>query len=114
MVGLLEDRSDPRMPIMVMPALSDGEYRGLSNAGPTQPDSTISRVGPYFTAENATLNVASYADMKFTEAEARLILSGAVAAEAPYRAAIRANMEKWGVAEADIVLYLAARPPLAT
>jgi hypothetical protein len=56
----------------------------------------------------------SYSDQKFTEAEARLIVSGAAAADAPYREGIRANMQKLGVGTAAITAYLAARPALAT
>jgi hypothetical protein len=89
-------------------------YRGHYNDADVEPDSTISEVGHYFTAEDATLNVASYADAKFTEAEARLIVSGAAAADAPYRAGIQAIMQKWGVAQGDIDAYLADRPSLAS
>lgn len=119
MVGMLEERNDPRLPIMVMPTLADLEngetvYRGHRNGALPEPDSTLSRVGDFFTAEDAPLNIASYADAKFTEAEAQLIVSGPAAADAPYREAIRANMEKWGVAQADIDAYVAARPPLSS
>lgn len=113
-VDLLVERDDPRLPIMVDPALSDGAYRGLLNGAPPQPDSSISQVGIFFTAEGASVNIASYAEAKFLEAEARLIVSGAAAADAPYRAAIRANMAKWGVAGTAIDAYVAARPPLSS
>lgn len=113
-VGMLLERNDPRLPIMVEPALKDGVYRGHKNGDPAQPDSSISRVSARFTAENAPVTVASYAEAKFIEAEARLIVSGAGAADAPYRAAIRANMEKWGVASSAITTYLAARPSLSS
>lgn len=117
---LLKERNDPRLPIMFDPAVKDlletGQkvYRGHYNDAAVEADSTISTVGVFFTAEDADLNVASYADAKFTEAEARLILSGAAAADAPYREGIRAIMEKWGVAQADIDAYLAARPSLGS
>jgi hypothetical protein len=114
MVDMLKDRNDPRLPIMVEPALTDGEYRGHANAAAPEPDSMISQVSAYFTAEAASANVASFADAKFMEAEARLIVSGAGAADGPYREAIRANMEKWGVAAADVDAYLAARPALGS
>lgn len=114
LVDLLTERNDPRLPIMVMPALSDGAYRGHANAASPEPDSSISQVGTYFVAEGAPASVASYAEAKFIEAEARLILSGAGAADAPYRAAIRANMQKWGVASSAIDAYLAARPALSS
>jgi hypothetical protein len=114
-VVLLGGWNDPRLPIAVAPTLSDLPtlvYRGHQNGGDQVNDSTVSDVGPYFAAENASLNWASYADLKFIEAEARLILNGAAAADAAYRAGIRANMEKMGVAQGAITAYLAARPPL--
>ena len=118
-VDMLMERSDPRLPIMVEPAIKDMEngetvYRGHYNHVDPEPDSTISEVGHYFTAEDAPLSVGTYADAKFTEAEARLIVGGAGAADAPYREGIRAIMEKWGVDAADISAYLAERPSLAS
>jgi len=113
-VDMLTDRTDPRLPIMAEPALSDGAYRGHANDASPEPDSSISQVGAFFTAEDAPVNVASFAEAKFIEAEARLIVSGAGAADAPYREAIRANMQKWGVAAAAIDAYIAARPSLST
>jgi hypothetical protein len=119
-LDMLNERNDPRLPIMVEPAVKDlletGQvvYRGHYNDADTEADSTISQVGHYFTNEDALLNVATFADAKFTEAEARLIVSGPAAADAPYREGIRAIMQKWGVASGDIDTYLAARPSLAT
>lgn len=116
---VLRPRDDPRLPILVMPALTDIEegatvYRGHENGAGEQPDSSISEVGHDFTDEDAPLNWASYADAKFTEAEARLILGDVAAADEAYRAGIRANMEKLGVAQGDIDAYLSARAPLAS
>ncbi|MEX2282916.1 MAG: SusD/RagB family nutrient-binding outer membrane lipoprotein [Gemmatimonadota bacterium] len=127
-VELLKGRNDPRLPILVAPAAWDSvrgtgvnqviyrpsspTYRGHRNGEPQETDSTLSRIGPRFSNEDAPLNLASYADAKFTEAEARLIVSGAAAADATYRDGIRANMQKLGVATAAINAYLAARPAL--
>jgi hypothetical protein len=113
-VTMLQERNDPRLPIMVEPALTDGAFRGHANAADPEPDSMISQVSAYFTAEDASTNIASFSEAKFIEAEARLILSGAGAADGPYREAIRANMEKWGVDAADIDAYLAERQPLGS
>jgi hypothetical protein len=122
----LKSRSDPRLPIMFTPIVFDSvrgttrypsttpTYVGHPNGGSTLSDSTVSWIGPFFSNENAKLSVVSYADQKFTEAEARLIVSGAAAADAPYREGIRANMTKLGVASTAIDAYLAARPSLAT
>ena len=130
MVSLLGSRNDPRLPIMFTPILYDSirgtgaarrvypsarpTWVGHANGADPLTDSTVSWIGPYYANENATLNVASYADQKFTEAEARLIVSGAAAADAAYREGIRAHMQKLGVATAAITAYVTARPALAS
>jgi hypothetical protein len=126
MIEMLKSRSDPRLPIMFTPIVYDsarGTQRypskaptwvGHRNGSATLADSTVSWIGTYYSNENASLNVVSYADQKFTEAEARLIVNGAAAADAPYRDGIRAHMQKLGVSAAAITTYLAARPPLAS
>ena len=126
MVEMLKSRSDPRLPVMFTPIIYDSirgttrypsttpKYIGHRNGAAQLTDSTVSWIGPLFTNENASLSLVSYADQKFTEAEARLIVSGAAAADAPYRDGIRANMQKLGVATAAINTYLAARPALNT
>jgi hypothetical protein len=116
---MLKERNDPRLTIMLEPTIKSVEagepvYHGHYNDGETEADSTVSEVGYLFTDEDADLNVASYADAKFTEAEARLVVSGAGAADGPYREGIRAIMEKWGVDQADIDAYVDARPSLTT
>jgi hypothetical protein len=124
LIELLKARSDPRLPVMFTPVVFDSvrgtvrypaattRYVGHPNGGSTLPDSTVSWIGPFFSSDTARLNVVSYADQLFTEAEARLIVSGATAADAPYRAGIRANMTKLRVDTAAITAYLAARPNL--
>jgi hypothetical protein len=126
MVELLKRRGDPRLPIMFMPIRYDSivgttrypsttpKFVGHRSGADPITDSTVSWIGAYYSADNASLNVASYSDQKFTEAEARLIVSGAAAADAPYREGIRAHMQKLGVSAAAITAYLAARPSLAT
>jgi hypothetical protein len=130
MVDALKARNDPRIGVMFSPIPYDS-IRGTGTARVTYPakpntfvgmqegqstfnDSTVSWIGTYFSGDTARLNVVSYADQKFTEAEARLIVSGAAAADAPYRDGIRANMQKLGVSDVAITAYLAARPALGT
>ncbi|MGH8247541.1 MAG: SusD/RagB family nutrient-binding outer membrane lipoprotein, partial [Gammaproteobacteria bacterium] len=126
LVELLKARQDPRLPIMFTQIVYDSirgttrypasavRFVGHRNGAATLTDSTVSWIGPFFSAENASLNVVSYADQKFTEAEARLIVSGASAADAPYRDGVRANMQKLGVSTSAINTYLAALPALNT
>ncbi len=131
MVSLEQTRNDPRIGILFAPIWYDS-IRGTGTARKTYPakpntyvghlsgsdvfetDSTVSNIGSFFSGEAAPLSVASYADQKFTEAEARLIVSGAAAADAAYRDGIRANMTKLGVPAAAITTYLNARPALNT
>ncbi|MEX2531889.1 MAG: SusD/RagB family nutrient-binding outer membrane lipoprotein [Gemmatimonadota bacterium] len=89
-------------------------YRGNRAGSPGEPDSAISRLGSFFTADSLPHIWFTYEDTKFLEAEARLNVSGAGAADAPYRAGIRANMERIGVPQAEIDAYMAAVPPLGS
>jgi hypothetical protein len=130
MVELLKSRSDPRLGIMFSPIPYDSirgtgaaritypakpnTFVGMQEGQSTLNDSTVSWIGLAFAADTARLNVVSYADQKFTEAEARLIVTGAAAADAPYREGIRAHMQKLGVPAAAITTYLTGRPALNT
>lgn len=132
-IGMLKENQDPRLPIMANPAelacpedmpylredcqiaeevTTEPIYRGNLSGGVGEPDSAISRLGSFFTADSADHVWFTYEDTKFLEAEAQLILGGPAAADAAYREGIRANMERLGVAEEDIAAYLAAVPPL--
>lgn len=127
----LLDRDDPRLPIMVEPAglvcpegtnyeradctvATEVVYRGNRSGGPGEPDSAISAIGEFFSQDSTDHVWFPYEDTKWIEAESRLILSGAGAADAPYREAIRANMERLGVPQGEIDAYLAAQPSLGS
>jgi hypothetical protein len=116
---VLKAREDPRLPMMVEPALADladggvTVYRGHQNGEAEEPDSTLSQVGHFFTNEARPVSWASYSEQKFIEAEAHLILGDLGRANEAYRGAIRANMEKWSVPQDEIDTYLQARPALA-
>ena len=130
MVEALKARNDPRIGILFSPipydsirgsgttrityAAKPNTFVGMQNNGTTFNDSTVSWIGPAFSTDSARLSVVSYADQKFTEAEARLIVSGAAAADAAYRDGIRAHMQKLGVPTAAITAYVNARPALNT
>src|SRR5262245_27459095 len=130
MVDALKARNDPRIGIMFTPIPYDSirgtgsarvtykakpnTFVGMQEGQSTFNDSTVSWIGPYYSADTARLNVVSFADQKFTEAEARLIVSGVDAADAPYRDGIRAHMQKLGVPAAAITAYLNATPALST
>lgn len=125
-VSLLEDLDDPRLPIQARPAgavdgngLVEGfdpenpEYIGHDNGEEGQGASQVSSFGEYYSAPDASLNWISYAELKFLEAEATLIISGAVAAQPIYEDAISASMDKLGVDDADATAYVSSLPLLA-
>ncbi len=130
-IEMLRANNDPRLPIMAEPAplecpeglgysrdecvlATTTVYRGNPSGEVSEPDSAISRIGGFFSADSADHVWFTYEDVKFLEAEARLIVSGAGAADALYRDAIRINMERLGVASSDTDAYLAAKPPLSS
>jgi hypothetical protein len=132
-VDLLTGLNDPRLAVIARPAEYDGVIRGhvpgqprnttgnaLFDTGerPDAPgvafnDSIISKLSINVTADTIDYVWFSVAEAKFIEAEARLIVSGAAAADAPYRAGIRADMERLGIADAAIDTYLGGLPSLA-
>lgn len=113
-VGLLKNLDDPRLPIQANAADSTGLYTGHPNGAPGELVGNVSAIGDFYAAGDAPLTWLSYAEAKFIEAEALLRTQGASAADAPYRDAIRANMEKLGVPAGDIDAYIASRPSLSS
>jgi hypothetical protein len=129
-VEMLRGTDDPRLPIMIRPAdlecpagagyqredctiATSVIYRGHPSGTPGQPDSAISRIGSFFSADSADHVWFTYDDAKMIEAEAQLVVSGAGAADAPYREGIRANMVRLGVPSAQIDAYLNDLPALS-
>lgn len=125
-VNLLQDLDDPRLPVHARPVGAvDGsgevpgfdpdepEYAGNVNGEEGGGATNYSSIGEFYSAPDASLNWVSYAEALFIEAEATLITSGAVAAQPVYEEAIRANMEKLGIAEGDIDAYILSLPLLA-
>jgi hypothetical protein len=100
--------NDPRLPVFAQPNDS-GAYQGLTNGllgGP--PLSEISRIGALWReTPDAPMALLTYSEVLFLEAEAaeRGWITGN--ADSLYAAAIRASMEQYGIATADIDTYLA-------
>ncbi|SHF31609.1 Starch-binding associating with outer membrane [Fodinibius roseus] len=124
-VDLLKSLDDPRLPIQARPVGaidSDGpvagfsdenpEYEGHENGEQGSGTDTISSIGEFYSAPDAPLNMLSYAEAKFIEAEATLITQGAAAAQPVYEEAVQASMNKLGVADTEADLYIASLPPL--
>ena len=110
-VDSLLSLNDPRLPIFADPNFASGAYAGLPNGlndGEGADLSTISRIGSYWRkTPGAPLALQTYSEVLFLEAEAaqRGWISGDPGTL--YAAAIRASMEQYEIAEADIAAYLA-------
>jgi hypothetical protein len=136
-INLLKELRDPRLPIHARPAgavgnnglvadfqapafdpevhfsLTDSTFLGQpSGVDPRLGTVQASSIGAFFSAPGAALAWFRYPSLKFVEAEATLIVSGAAAAQPIFEDAIRADMERVGVAAADIAAYIASLPAL--
>ncbi|MBC7777798.1 MAG: SusD/RagB family nutrient-binding outer membrane lipoprotein [Phycisphaerae bacterium] len=71
-MNLLETSNDPRKENYWTKALTDGAYRGKDNSSPTSGNliQTYSRLGGYFDKKDAPMHLATYAELRFIEAEA--------------------------------------------
>lgn len=79
---------------------SDGTYQGHENGvDDGEGDENVSSIGPYYSAEDAPLIWMNYAEVKFIESEANLILGNGPAARTAYEEGIRASMDQLGVTE---------------
>jgi len=107
---------DPRIDFITAPATAGdriGEYVGVRNGegrgeAPEANARAVLAVGSWYASEpTAPLQIATYAEMKFIEAEVNFRDGNTPAAFAAYEAGIRAHMEKLGVPQADIDAYWA-------
>lgn len=112
-VQMLKSLDDPRLPEQARPN-SNGEYRGHENGAAAENDDLISVMGEFYASPGADVTWLSYAEAKFMEAEATLILNGASAADPIYRDAIRASMNKLGIDDAERESYVNSQPALTS
>lgn len=100
---------DPRLGLMVG-TTDDGEFIGTVNGAgrgdaPEQGARSTLIPGQYYTSTLSPVLIATYAELKFIEAEAALDTDKARAFDA-YMAGIEAHMDMLGVAAADKATYL--------
>ena len=114
-VDTLKTRNDPRLEIMVAPALNTGEYTGRTIGAVDVGDLyDYSIPGEFYRGDDAPNYIVSYSEALFLKAEATFIQSGAAAAQPFYTQAVESHMEKLGIntAGAEAVAYFAARGTL--
>jgi hypothetical protein len=112
LVDTLVSLGDPRLPFYAQRSAIGAQYSGAPNGlgasqGGTYADIT-SAVSSTVARKDAASVLMSFAEFSFIEAEAaeRGWITGS--AETFYTQGIRASMQKWGVAPADIDAYLSS------
>jgi hypothetical protein len=101
---------DPRLPKIVNPG-SDGVYRGVVN-GITKdglaPDLVGSLWGKFYTDNPSPFWLFTYEEVKFIESEAAFRTNNKSRAYTAYIAGITSNLERLGVNQTDISVYLSS------
>ena len=123
-VDLLTNLNDPRLPVQARP-VGAVDNNGLTNATITNPTyvghlngtdgegaANISSIGSYYSSASSSLNWFNYSEVKFIEAEATYIISGATAAEPIFKDAVAASMDQLGIDSGDSQTYINNLPQL--
>lgn len=106
--NLLTGLNDPRLPLFVGDIPGGGKsYAPNGSAQNDQSGNIYSRASANVVNATAPMQLVTFDEMKFIEAEANLRLGNQAAANTAYQAAVTATMTRQGVAVADITTYLA-------
>lgn len=119
-LNMLENLNDPRLPMMVDPAVNSGEYVGHTNGDGNLPNALddVSDIGIFYMQEQTYIPIVTYMEQKFIEAEANLILGNMPEAAAAYAEGIRTHMGMLSgngatgetISETEMDDYIAANP----
>jgi len=101
---------DPRLPLITDPT-QYGDYRGTPNGQGRTGTGTENKecylsVDGWYSSDNSPLQIITYVECEFMKAEAELRKGDKANAYNDYLTAITANMQKIGVADADIQAYI--------
>ncbi|MEO6732698.1 MAG: SusD/RagB family nutrient-binding outer membrane lipoprotein [Ferruginibacter sp.] len=111
---------DPRLPLL-MDKKTNATYSGLANGGGNTGSTIDLTTNTYYASDPSPLLMATYAEQKLIEAEARFLSNGGSATSTgstqaaydAYLAGIKAHMTKLGVSVANMNAYT-ANPQVAT
>lgn len=103
------DVFDPRLPLITN-VTRYGDYRGTPNGKGRTGTGTENResyltVGGWYSSDNSPLQIITYSECKFIQAEAAFRKGDNATAYAAYMEGITANMKKMGVADTAIARY---------
>lgn len=113
-VNYLKKTSDPRLPYLAAKNIS-GEYVGVPYAVGGAKAQDLSLIGPVLSQQNSAVNVITYAQVLFAQAEAAASGWTNGNAKALYESAIEASLQQWmgsDYTESALKTYL-AQPDVA-
>lgn len=108
-VNYLKKVSDPRLPFLAAKNIS-GEYVGVSYAVGGAKAQDLSLIGPILSRQNSAVNVMTYAQVLFAQAEAAALGWTTDNAKTLYESAVEASLQQWmgtGYSETALKTYLA-------
>lgn len=112
-VDYLKNTNDPRLPVLIAPAKSNGAYTGRPIGTPTTGSlESYSLLGSYYGSRTSPVFLITYSEALFIRAEATLIKSGAAAAQPIFQDGIRSHMAKLGIDNVRTNDYITARGTL--
>ncbi len=105
---------DPRLPLFATVS-TDGTFRSLAASAGLPAGSTLLNFpqvyGRYIFRDNEPYPIITYSELQFIKAEAALRAGNNTLAYQAFTTAIRANMQKAGVTEANIATFLSTAIP---
>jgi hypothetical protein len=110
MVDIMNPLNDPRREVWLVPATTDGQFRGSERWGFVEPDvrEDISNFNEaWVNGTSGPDGWFRYCEVCFLKAEIALKAGSPAIAKAEYEKGVRASLEEAGVSEGDIVAYMA-------
>lgn len=113
-INMLQTMNDPRLPFQVATVATGanaGKYVGVTNDPTPSALVNYSPIAPFYSAQDAKLNLLIYAEVPFLRAEAEFLKANktvTAAVTTAYEAGIRASMLLYGIAGAEADTYVAA------
>lgn len=111
-LNLLQASNDPRLAFQVAKVASGvnaGKYVGVTNDAPPLAIANYSPIAPFYSAQNANLNLLLYAEVPFLRAEAEFLKANktvTTAVVSAYTEGIVASMKLYGIENSVINPYL--------
>ncbi|GGH09007.1 SusD/RagB family nutrient-binding outer membrane lipoprotein [Mucilaginibacter phyllosphaerae] len=111
-VNGFKSRNDPRLTKIIKPAASTNLYNGRTIGEVTGDLSTYSYPADFYAGAESPNYIMNFSEALFLKAEALFIKSGAATAQPVYQAAVKSNLAKLAVSDADAATYLSQRGTL--